>query len=387
MKGLEFSFYLPTKIEFGCGAIKKTGSLAKQEGARRVLLIADRGITETSIYRDVKESLEQEGLTFFEFNQIVANPRIKDCEAGAAFAMEKEIDLLVAVGGGSSMDTGKAIAGMLGHGTTDFSVIRYPKEYTQESYPLICIPTTAGTGSEVSICGVVTDEETKTKVFCFDPKCHARIAICDPEVLLGLPTKIAAATALDALTHAIEGFVARCTNPVTECYGIRAIKLISENIRDYVYNRNIENCQAIMLGSLFAGISFGYSDTCAVHSLSETIGGEYDTPHGVANAIFLANVTEYSIAGATAKYAEAARAMGLEQRDSDRELCGKLVRELRRLVKDLDIPGFSELPGVRREDFERLAGKCAVHLSAADNPKPVGYEDFLKLLIRTYEAP
>ena len=207
---MEFSFFLPTRIVFGCKAIQRVGTLAKEEGA--------------------------------------------------AFAQKNDVDFLVAVGGGSSMDTGKAIAGMLGHHTTDFSVIQYPNEYTQESYPLICIPTTAGTGSEVSTCGVVTDEKTKTKVFCFDPRCHARIAVCDPEVLMGVPEKIAAATALDALTHAIEGFVAKCTNPVTECYGIRAVKLISENIRDYVYNRNAKNCEAVMLGSLFAGISFGYSE-------------------------------------------------------------------------------------------------------------------------------
>lgn len=382
---MEFSFYLPTKIEFGCKAIWKTGDLAKEAGAQKVLLIADKGIASTQIYSDVKTSLEQAELQVFEFNQIVANPRIKDCEAGAEFAMDKQIDFLVAVGGGSSMDTGKAIAGMLGHHTTDFSVIQYPKEYTNDSYPLICIPTTAGTGSEVSICGVVTDEETKTKVFCFDPKCHARIAICDPEVLMGLPNKIAAATALDALTHAIEGFVAKCTNPITESYGIRAIKLISENIRDYVFNRNIQNCEAIMLGSLFAGISFGYSDTCAVHSLSETIGGEYDTPHGVANAIFLANVTEYSIAGAVDKYAEIARAMGIFKQGTKRELCKELVRELKQLVKDLDIPKFSEIPKVNKDDFERLAQKCAVHLSAADNPKAIGYEEFLNILTKTYE--
>ena len=332
---MEFSFFLPTRIVFGCKAIQRVGTLAKEEGA--------------------------------------------------TFAQKNDVDFLVAVGGGSSMDTGKAIAGMLGHHTTDFSVIQYPNEYTQESYPLICIPTTAGTGSEVSTCGVVTDEKTKTKVFCFDPICHARIAVCDPEVLMGVPEKIAAATALDALTHAIEGFVAKCTNPVTECYGIRAVKLISENIRDYVYNRNAKNCEAVMLGSLFAGISFGYSDTCAVHSLSETIGGEYDTPHGVANAIFLANVTEFSIPGNVRKYAEIARAMGIENKGTERELCEELIKALRQLVNDLAIPSFRELSGVKQEDFERLAEKCAVHLSAADNPRSVTYDDFLKILNKTYE--
>ncbi|MGN1160267.1 MAG: iron-containing alcohol dehydrogenase [Lachnospiraceae bacterium] len=381
---MEFSFLLPTKIEFGCGMIRKTGMLAKESGAKRVLLIADQGICSTSIYSDVKESLEREQLAVFEFHQIVANPRIKDCEAGAGFAADNQVDFLVAVGGGSSMDTGKAIAGMLGHHTTHFSVIQYPNAYTEEAYPLICIPTTAGTGSEVSTCGVVTDETTKTKVFCFDEKCHATIAICDPQVLMGLPDKIAAATALDALTHAIEGYVAKCTNAVTESFGIRAVKLIAENIRDYVYNRNLENCEAIMLGSLFAGIAFGYSDTCAVHSLSETIGGEYDTPHGIANAVFLANVTRYSIPGAMEKYAEIAQAMGIKEAGSKRALCEELVYHLRLLVNDLGIPPLKQIPGINPGDFERLAQKCSVHLSAADNPRPIGYEDFLTILKETY---
>lgn len=383
---MEFSFALPTQIEFGVGMLEKTGRIALDRGAHRVLLVADRGIVSTGIPDRVRESLEKEGLTVTSFQKIVANPRIEDCEEGARLAQDRKIDFVVAVGGGSSMDTAKAIAGMLGHHTTDFSVIQYPAAYTEESLPLICIPTTAGTGSEVSTCGVVTDEKTKTKVFCYDPKCHATVAICDPSVLYGLPESIAAATAVDALTHAIEGFVAKCTNHVTECFGIRAVELLSENIREYVYNRTPESCEAVMLGSLFAGIAFGYSDTCAVHSLSETIGGEYDIPHGVANAVFLANVTEYSIPGNMQKYIRIAQAMGIRGEDkTDREICEVLVEEIRKLVKDLNIPLFRDLEGVREEDFERLAQKCEVHLSAADNPRKIGYNDFLKILHTTYE--
>lgn len=383
---MEFSFALPTQIEFGVGMLEKTGRIALERGASRVLLVADRGIVSTGIPDRVRKSLEAEGLTVIPFQKIVANPRIKDCEEGAQLAQEQKVDFIVAVGGGSSMDTAKAIAGMLGHHTTDFSVIQYPAAYTEESLPLICIPTTAGTGSEVSTCGVVTDENTKTKVFCYDPKCHATVAICDPSVLYGLPESIAAATAIDALTHAIEGFVARCTNHVTECFGIRAVELLSANIREYVYNRTPESCEAVMLGSLFAGIAFGYSDTCAVHSLSETIGGEYDTPHGVANAVFLANVTEYSIPGNVEKYVRIAQAMGIERSGkTDREICEVMVEEIRRLVEDLNIPRFHDLKGVKEEDFEHLAQKCEVHLSAADNPRKIGYNDFLKILHATYE--
>lgn len=381
----EFAIQIPTKIVFGVGVIGKVAEIAKELSADKVMVVADKGVRSTGLVDIVTEKLEEAEIPYVDFDKIVPNPRIEDCEEGAKIATEEGVNVIVAVGGGSSIDTAKAIAGMLGHGTTDFSVIRYPKEYTNDPYPLIAIPTTAGTGSEVTTSGVITDEKIKNKVFCYDPKVAPTVALADPEVLMGLPTAIAASTALDALTHAIEGYVAKCTCTITEAVGLYAIKLLTRSMRGYIFDRNIDNCSDIMIGSLLAGLSFGYSDTCAVHSLSETLGGEYDMPHGVANAIFLADVCEYSYPAAIEKYKDIALTMGVKGEGlSDRAICQAGVEELRALVDDLMIPKFSEIEKVNPADFDRIATKCSEHVSAPDNPRTVTKEDFMMLLNQAY---
>ena len=204
---------------------------------------------------------------------------------------------------------------------------------------------------------------------------------------MGLPSAIAAATGIDALTHAIESYVCTCTNPVTEAFGLYAVKKISQHFRKYIYDRDIESCSEIMVGSLLAGLSFGYSDTAAVHALAETIGGRYDTPHGVANAIFLADVCEYNIPANLPKYVDIARAMGVTgQGLTDRELAQAGVDEIRRLVADVRIPRLNELPGIDPEDFEELAEKCVTHVSNPDNPIVLTKEEFLCFLNKAYNA-
>ena len=381
----EFTFKMPTKIVFGNGVVSQVADLVKEIGGTKVMLVADKGVRSAGIAGRVEDLVTGAGIEVINFDKIVPNPRIEDCEEGAKYGMEEKVDCIISVGGGSSMDTGKAIAGMLGHGSTSFDVIRYPKAYEKDPLPLICIPTTAGTGSEVTICGVITDESIKNKVFCFDEKCAPTVALADPEMLMGLPNHIAAATGIDALTHAIEGYVANCTNPITEAVGLYAIKLLHDNLRKYIYERTLEVCEAIMMGSLLAGISFGYSDTCAVHSLSETIGGEYDTPHGVANAIFLASVSEFNIPSAMDKYEQIALTMGIQGEGlSQRETCQAGIEEIRMLVDDLMIPKFKDIDKVNPADFDRIAEKCSTHLSVADNPRPITKADFLKLLYDAY---
>ena len=383
----EFTFGMKTEIRFGSGLIASAGETALAYGAKKVMLVADKGVRSTGLADQVKASLTAAGLPVVDYDRIVPNPRIGDCEEGARLAVSEGIDLLVAVGGGSSIDTAKAIAGMLGHGTTDFSVIRYPKPYECEPYPLIVIPTTAGTGSEVTTCGVITDEATHEKVYCYHPKCAPTVALCDPEVLMGLPTPIAASTAMDALTHAIEGYVNRITSPLTEAFGLYAIPLLANNIRKYCYDRDLDACEAIMLGSLMGGLAFGYSDTGSVHSLAETLGGLYDIPHGVANAIFLADVCEYSIPGNVVKYVKVAEALGVcAAGRTPYETALKGVEEIRALVSDIKIPKLSRLEKINPAEFEMVAERCVEHVSNVDNPRILDRDDYLYLLIKAYGA-
>jgi len=383
----EFTFGMKTEIRFGPGLVGSTGETARAYGAKKVMLVADKGVRGTGLVEPVKASLKEAGLPVVDYDRIVPNPRIADCEEGARLAVAEGVNLLVAVGGGSSIDTAKAIAGMLGHGVTDFSVIRYPKPYEHDPYPLIVIPTTAGTGSEVTTCGVITDEATHEKVYCYHPRCAPTVALCDPSVLMGLPTPIAASTAMDALTHAIEGYVNRITSPLTEAFGLYAIPLLAGHIRKYCYDRDLDTCEAIMLGSLLGGLSFGYSDTGSVHSLAETLGGLYDIPHGVANAIFLADVCEYSIPGNLAKYAKVAEALGVSKAGrTPYETARRGVEEIRALVTDIKIPKFSQLEKIKPAEFEMVAARCVEHVSNVDNPRVLDRDDYLHLLKKAYAA-
>lgn len=383
----EFSFGLATDIRFGKDSVASIGEIALEYGGKKVLLVADKGIRGTGLPSRIRHYLEDVGIACVDFDKIVPNPRILDCEEGARLGLEEQVNLVVAVGGGSSIDTSKAIAGMIGHKTADFGVIQFPNAYTCDPCPLIAVPTTAGTGSEVTTCGVITNGQTHEKVYCYDIKCAPTVALCDPAVLMGLPASIAAATGIDALTHAIEGYVCTCTNPVTEAFGLYAVKKISRHFRKYIFDRDIESCSEIMVGSMLAGLSFGYSDTAAVHSLAETLGGRYDTPHGVANAIFLADVCEYNIPANVPKYVDIARAMGVTgQGLTDRQIAQAGVDEIRRLVADVRIPKLNELPGIDPEDFDWLAQKCVTHVSNPDNPIILTKEEFRYFLDKAYNA-
>ena len=383
----DFQFGLATDIRFGEGAITSIGEIALEYGAKKVLVAADKGIRGTGLPSKIRSYLEDAGIACVDFDKIVPNPRITDCEEGARLGLEEQVDMVVAVGGGSSIDTSKAIAGMIGHQTADFEVIKFPNAYRCDPCPLIAVPTTAGTGSEVTTCGVITNAKTHEKVYCYDIKCAPTVALCDPAVLMGLPAPIAAATGIDALTHAIEGYVCNCTSPVTEAFGLYAVKKISQHFRKYIFDRDIESCAEIMIGSMLAGLSFGYSDTAAVHSLAETLGGRYDTPHGVANAIFLADVCEYNIPASLPKYVDIAKAMGVTAAGrTDREIAQAGVEEIRCLVADVRIPKLNELPGIDPEDFDILAEKCVSHVSNPDNPIVLTKEEFLYFLNKAYDA-
>ena len=383
----DFMFELRTKVIFGNGCIEQVGEIAKELGGTKIMLVADKGVRSLGITGKVKDSLKAQGLKVIDFDKVVPNPVIKDCEEGAKIAIKEKIDLVVSVGGGSSMDTAKAIAAMMAHNTTDFEVIKYPNVFTAKVCPTIAIPTTAGTGSEVTPFGVITNEKTLNKDFFLDSQAVPNVALADPEVLFGLPADIAASTGVDALTHAIEGYVTKATNPITEACGIYAIKLLSENLRKFVYNRDSESCKAMLVGSLLAGISFGFSDTASVHSMAETIGGIYDAPHGVSNAIFLAPVTEFSIPGDVEKYANIAKAMGVCCSElSTRELADAAVDEIKLLVHDLAIPKFKDIKGVNPKDFPMIAERCVEHTSTGNNPRVFTKEDYLKILHEAYEA-
>ena len=383
---LKYSFELPTRIEFGEGVINEAGKEAKLLGATKIMLVADKGVICAGLTRPVEESLKAEGLEYIVFYNIVPNPRDIHCTEGYELAKKEGIDLLIAVGGGSSMDTAKAIGTLLTHGKTiqdwcGFQLLE------REITPLIAIPTTAGTGSEVTPFAVVTDTNTHVKLNIFDPKAAAKVALIDPSVLMKLPSHIMASTGIDAMTHAVEAYTCNLANPHTDAYALYAIELIMKNLYQAVHIPTIESCTGMMLGSTIAGIAFGYADVAAVHCMAEALGGKYDTPHGVANAILLPTVTEFNIPSNVEKHANVARALGVDLSDITLEEAAiRGVNVLRKLCNDVGIKKMKEIEGIDPKDFPFLAEAAERNVSTPSNPREVTAKEYLLLFQKAYES-
>ena len=381
-----YSFALPTRIEFGEGVIRTVGEEAKALGATKVMLVADKGVISAGLTRTVEDSLKKAGLPFLVYDRIVPNPRDVHCEEACQLGKKEGVDLLVAVGGGSSIDTAKAVGALLTHGKTvrdwcGFRLLERPIT------PLIAIPTTAGTGSEVTPFAVITDTEEHVKLNIFDPKATAKVALIDPAVLLKLPSHIMAATGVDAMTHAIEAYTCTVANPHTDAYALYAMDRIIKNLRKAVASPNIDSCTGMMLGSTIAGIAFGYADVAAVHCMAEALGGRYDTPHGLANALFLPVVTEYNIPANVKKYAEVARALGVNIEGKDPEAAAtEGVAELRKLCEDVGGPRMKDLPEIKPADFPALAEAAEANVSTPSNPRKVTAKEYLRLFKKAYES-
>lgn len=378
----QFEFYTPTKIVFGKGTINQVAKEAKLLG-KKGLVVTDKGMIESGLADKVTEVLKDENVDFIIWSDIVPNPRDVDIEKGAKFALENNIDYLVAIGGGSSMDTAKAIGAIMTNGgkCEDW----YEGNLKKTIAPLICIPTTCGTGSEVTHESIVNNTKTLEKDCIWGPMNTVKVAIIDSDVIKNLPGKILASTGMDALTHAVEAYVCKASNPITDALAIKAIELIGKSLVSATEKHDDESLENMMVASTMAGMAFGNSDVASVHSISEALGGFYDIPHGVANAMMLAPVSRFSISGATKKYADVARALGIDTEGmSDFKAANAGVDYIQKLADDLKIPHFCDLEIVNPKDFDRLATTAANADETEDNPVAMTKQDFIDLFEKLY---
>ncbi len=379
-----FSFALPTRIEFGQGVISTVGAEASALGAKKVMLIADKGVVAAGLTLPVIDSLKASNISFVTFDKIVPNPRDLDCQEGYQYALKEGVDLLVAVGGGSSMDTAKAIGTLLTHGgkVQDWCGFQLLE---REITPLIAIPTTAGTGSEVTPFAVITDTKEHVKLNIFDPKAAAKIALVDPTVLLKLPSHIMASTGIDAMTHAVEAYTCNVASPITDACALYAIDLIEKSLRRAVEDPDLESCTGMMLGSMIAGIAFGYADVAAVHCMAEALGGRYDMPHGVANAILLPTVTEFNLSSDYNKHANIAKALGVDIKGmTQKDAAMEAVYALAKLCEDVGIPKMKDISVINPDDFEALSVAAEKNVSTPSNPREIVAKDYLELFKKAY---
>ncbi|KAB2329560.1 iron-containing alcohol dehydrogenase [Cytobacillus depressus] len=382
-----FDFNLLTNIKVGEGLLAETGKLTKTitEG-NRVLIVTDSGIRRTGIADKVWISLDKEGFYCKWFDSVEPNPKDEDCETGGEEAQRWKADVIVAVGGGSVLDSAKAIALLqTNHGRIQDFVGR--DRVLNEVTPVVAIPTTSGTGSEVTYSAVITDINKKVKMTIKDRKLAPKLAIVDPETTYALPAHITASTGMDAFVHAIEAYTCRLANPLSDAMAQGAMEKIFQSLREAVLNgENKEARYNMMVGSLMAGIAFSHADVAAVHCMAEALGGLYDTPHGVANSIFLPSVTAYNAEKDPEKHARVARICGLPTAGiSDKEAALLLVEELKLMAKDIGIPAFRSLPYVKQSDFPQLADVAFSNGSTPSNCREINREDYLNLFHKNYE--
>ena len=377
----QFSFELPTRIEYGVGVISKLGDELRLLKAQKVAIITDPGIIKAGLLDKITSILKEEKLLYNVFDGVDPNPKDQNVERGAQVVRSFGADAMVAISGGSVIDCAKAIGVLVSHDGKRIKDFEGKTAVKKQILPFIAIPTTAGTGSEVTFSAVITDTENNYKMTVRSPFMAAKVALLDPKLTVTVPPHITASTGMDALTHAIEAYTVKVSEPVSDALALYAIELISNNLVNAVKNgEDIEARACMLVGSLLAGIAFSHSDVGSVHCMAEALGGVYDAPHGLCNAVLLPYVMEYNVEFCIEKYARIAKAMG-ETFETSREGAMKAVERIKKLATEVGLPSFKSL-GVKEEDLEKLADMAAKNISTESNPREMTKEDYLTLFRR-----
>ncbi len=364
-------FEIP-EIIFGRGSLKQLGQCSRRMGGDRVLLVTDPGIIAKGWIDEAQGYLKQEGLKSVVYDNVVTNPRSFQVEEGALEYCRRECDVIVAIGGGSPMDTAKGIA-ILASNQGRIEDYVGCNLITQPIPPLICVPTTAGTGSDVSQFAIIADQAKKVKMTILSRAIMPDISLIDPRLLQSEPSELIASTGMDALTHAIEAFVSSLSWPLTDPHACHAIKLVFRNLCEAVYKKSLDPLEGMAIASLEAGAAFSNAILGAVHALAHPLGGVYDIHHGLANAILLPVVLRKNLEHAPGKYALIANAMGIDTRGKTKAQAAELVPgRIETLIKALHIPTKLSQLGVKQEDIPRLALDAAEDLCMMTNPQRYG---------------
>lgn len=363
----------------GAGAVAEIATEVKANGFKKAFICAGPHVAASDAGDKVKAVLEDNGLEYEIFTNIKANPTIENVKDGVEAFKKSGADYIIALGGGSPMDTSKAI-GIIAR-NPEFADVRSLEGVAPTKnpcVPIIAIPTTAGTAAEVTINYVITDVEKKRKFVCVDPHDIPIVAIVDPEMMTSMPKGLTASTGMDALTHAIEGYTTLAAWEMTDMFHLKAIEIISKSLRGAVENTK-EGREGMALGQYIAGMGFSNVGLGIAHSMAHTLGAVYDTPHGVACAMMLPIVMEYNQDATGEKYREIARVMGVEGVDdmSVEEYRKAAIDAVRKLSEDVGIP--SVLEALREEDLPMLAESAKADACAPGNPKPADIDDFIAL--------
>ena len=370
---------------FGWGAREVLPEEIKKRKLKKALLVTDDTLLNIGITSKVSDLLDNNDLEYILFSDIKPNPTITNVKKGLKVCKKYHCDYIVAVGGGSVIDTAKAIGIVMTN--PEFKEIKDlvgVADTKNKSLPIIALPTTAGTAAEVTINYVITDEDATVKLVCVDPNDIPVLSIVDSELMSGMPASTAAATGLDALTHAMEGFVTKAHWEMTDMFHLKAMKLIYENLEKAV-NKDKKAQEKMALAQYIAGMGFSNVGLGIVHSMAHQLGAVYDTPHGVANALLLPYVLEWNGVACPDRYREMGEAFGLDMSNtSDKEAVEKVVEAVRNLAIRLNIPQHIKDIGGKEKDIELLAKKALEDPCTGGNPREVTLTDLIELFKKAF---
>ncbi len=363
----------------GSGAIREIPGIVKQKGWKKVFVTSDPDLIKFGVTAKVTDLLDEAGISYSVYSKIKPNPTIQNVQEGVAAFKEAEADSIIAIGGGSSMDTAKAIGIIINN--PEFEDVRSLEGVApvkHHAVPTIAVPTTAGTAAEVTINYVITDPEKERKFVCVGPDDIPETAVIDPDMMSSMPKGLTAATGMDALTHAIEGYTTKGAWEMSDMFHLEAIRLISENLRGAVANTP-EGRKGMALGQYIAGMGFSNVGLGIDHSMAHTLSAHYDTPHGVACAMFLPITMEFNRDYCGDRYREIARAMGVKDVDSlsAEEAKDAAIAAVKQLSEDVGIPKVNEK--IREGDLDQLATDALNDACYPGNPRPATKEQVIAM--------
>ncbi len=377
-------FVLNETSYFGKGAREELAGEIEKRGFKKVFLVSDKSLVEAGVTSKVEDVLNKAGVPYDLYDEIKPNPTIKNVLDGVEACKKSGADLIVAVGGGSSIDTAKGISIIMTNPErSDVKSLNGASNTVNRGMPLIALPTTAGTAAEVTINYVITDEEAEIKMVCVDPNDIPIIAIIDSELMASMPKSLAAATGMDALTHAVEGYITKAHNEMSDMFHMKAIKMIFKYLASAVNEKNSEAIEMMGLAQYIAGMGFSNVGLGIVHSMAHQLGAVYDTPHGIANAMLLPTVMRFNGEDpATAqRFREILVNIGRpDARDlNDQDVINTFVWMISELSKAVGITTTIKDYGAKKEDFEMLAEKAMNDPCKPGNPRDVNKEEFIEL--------
>ena len=375
-----FDFSIPVKVHFEVGGATKIGAAVKAIGGSKALIATDKGVVGARLHEVITGSLEKEGLAYTIFDEIEANPSTETAEKGHALFRENGCDVVIGIGGGSPVDTAKAIS-LLTANPLPLAQYEGPDKVPNPVAPILAIPTTAGTGSEINGSTVLTDRVRKYKMSIRSPYLVPKLALLDPALLRSLPPKVIAPTGMDALVHAIESYIALAASPATEGLALEAIRLVGENLRTfYATPDNLEAASNMLMASAMACMSFSNARLGVIHGIAHVLGGRYNIAHGVACAILLPHAMEMCLIGAAEKFGRIAEALGENTSGmTTMQRARASVEAVRKLMVDIDMTQSLARYGAKEEDSNDIASEALTSGMHLNTPRKMGVAEIAAL--------